>query len=196
MPRKSSPGPAVTARASCRADLAGATMDLWPLYLFHAGAVTINFALNIQTTCRITRLQGKGIRLRSLDTKCEEEFSSIDELQRARSFRHPVAGYLLKFFFPQGGLQIDTNSESPAGAGISGSSALMIATTAALARLTGRKLSREEMRILAQNIEAQIIRVPTGCQDYYPALYGGISAVHLDPDGIHRVALPVAPEEI
>jgi D-glycero-alpha-D-manno-heptose-7-phosphate kinase len=52
------------------------------------------------------------------------------------------------------------------------------------------------MRVIAQNIEAQIINVPTGCQDYYPALYGGVSAIHLDVDGIHREAVTIAPEEI
>jgi D-glycero-alpha-D-manno-heptose-7-phosphate kinase len=52
------------------------------------------------------------------------------------------------------------------------------------------------MRVIAQNVEAQIIAVPTGCQDYYPALYGGISAIRLDADGIHREAVPVMPEEI
>ncbi len=73
---------------------------------------------------------------------------------------------------------------------------MMISTTAALARFTGRELDLETMRVIAQNVEAQVIRVPTGCQDYYPALYGGVSAIHLDPDGIRRAAVPVAPEEI
>jgi D-glycero-alpha-D-manno-heptose-7-phosphate kinase len=72
----------------------------------------------------------------------------------------------------------------------------MIATTAALARFTGRSLGLEQMRIIAQNVEAQIINVPTGCQDYYPALYGGVSAVHLDTDGIHREAIPMQAGEI
>ena len=171
-------------------------MDLWPLYLFHPGAMTLNFALNIQTTCRITPLAGKRIQLRSLDTRKEETFPNFDALRKARRLRLPLAGRLLQFFVPQGGLLIETNSESPAGAGISGSSALMIACTAALARFTERKLTLEQMRVIAQNVEAQIIQVPTGCQDYYPALYGGISAIHLDPDGIRREAVPVAPEEI
>jgi D-glycero-alpha-D-manno-heptose-7-phosphate kinase len=91
---------------------------------------------------------------------------------------------------------VETDSESPAGAGISGSSALMIATTAALARFTDRNLTFEQMRVIAQNIEAQIISVPTGCQDYYPALYGGVSAIHLNADGIHRETVPVSPDEI
>ena len=197
MPEKIAPaGPTITAQAPCRADLAGGTIDLWPLYLFHPGAETVNFALPILTTCRITPLEGKGILLRSIDTKREEQFSSLDELQNAKRFRLPLAGYLLKFFEPRGGLVVESHSESPAGAGISGSSALMIATTAALARLTGRKLALEEMRVIAQNVEAQIIRVPTGCQDYYPALYGGVNAIRLDADGIHREPINVSSEAI
>lgn len=186
----------ILAQAPCRADLAGGTMDLWPLYLFHPGALTVNFAVNIPTSCRLTRLKGKRIVLRSVDTRKEEQFADLEELQGARRYRLPIAAYLLRFFVPREGLLVETDSESPAGAGISGSSALMIATTAALARLTGRNLTLEQMRVIAQNVEAQIIHVPTGCQDYYPALYGGVSAIHLDADGIHREAVPVAPEEI
>jgi D-glycero-alpha-D-manno-heptose-7-phosphate kinase len=186
----------ILAQAPCRADLAGSTMDLWPLYLFHPGAVTVNFAVSILTTCRITPLPGKDIHLRSLDGRREERFASLDDLCRAEKYRHPLAARLVSFFQPRQGLAVETNSESPAGAGIAGSSALMIATTAALARFTDRKLSLEEMRVLAQNVEAQLINVPTGCQDYYPALYGGVSAIELAPDGIHRRAIPVPPEEV
>ncbi|HXZ28741.1 MAG TPA: hypothetical protein VEG08_12180, partial [Terriglobales bacterium] len=133
--------------APCRVDLAGGTLDIWPLYLFHPGALTVNLAVDIETTCRLTRRPGRRIRLRSRDTGREESFARLDALLRARSFRHPLAAHLVRFFTPQGGLEVETDSESPAGAGISGSSALMIATTAALARFTGRRLSREQMRV-------------------------------------------------
>jgi D-glycero-alpha-D-manno-heptose-7-phosphate kinase len=186
----------IVSQAPCRADLAGGTIDLWPLYLFHSGALTINFAVEILTTCRVRPLRGKRILLRSRDTRKEESFNSLDDLNRAKKFRHPLAARLVQFFVPQQGLEIETDSQSPAGAGISGSSALMIATTAALARFTGRSFSLEQMRVIAQNVEAQLINVPTGCQDYYPALYGGVSAIHLDIDGIHREAVPMEPEEI
>jgi D-glycero-alpha-D-manno-heptose-7-phosphate kinase len=186
----------VTATAPCRVDLAGGTLDMWPLYLFHHDSVTVNFAVNVLTTCRITRLPGRKIHLKSGDTDREETFASVEHLCAAKSFRHPLAAHLVRFFAPEGGLAIETRSESPAGAGISGSSALMIATTAALARYSGRRLDREQVRQLAQNVEAQLIRVPTGCQDYYPALYGGVNAIHLQADGIHREAIAVSPEEM
>jgi len=186
----------IIAHAPCRVDLAGGTMDIWPLYLFHPGAVTVNFGVNILTRCRLTCLPGTRIHLKSIDTGREEEFSSLDQLCSTRRYKHPLAACLLRFFAPRGGLAIETNSESPAGAGISGSSALMVAMTAALSRYTGRKLDREDIRVVAQNAEAQLIRVPTGCQDYYPALYGGVNAIHLDVDGIHREPIAVAPEEL
>jgi D-glycero-alpha-D-manno-heptose-7-phosphate kinase len=173
-------------------------MDIWPLYLFHPGAVTVNFAVSVLTRCRIKPLAGRNIRFKSLDTGTgkAEEFSGLEQLLAARQYQHGLAAMLTRFFAPQQGFEMETNSESPAGAGISGSSALMIASTAAMARFTGRKLASEEIRVIAQNVEAQLIGVPTGCQDYYPALYGGVSAIHLDPDGIHHQPVRVPAEEL
>ena len=46
------------------------------------------------------------------------------------------------------------------------------------------------------NIEAQAIAVPTGLQDYRPAMYGGIAALEIGVDGIHRVALDIDVDEL
>lgn len=199
--RKQSGDSTIVAHASCRVDLAGSTLDLWPLYLFHPGAVTVNFAVNILTRCQITSRKDSSIHFKSIDTGREDHFGNFDDFCRAKNTQHHLAAHLAHFFFPAGtpdnrGFTLETNSESPAGAGISGSSALMVATVAALARYTGRKLGREEIRVIAQNVEAQLIKVPTGCQDYYPALYGGVNAIHLDVDGIHRQSIAVAPVDI
>ena len=186
----------IYAQAPCRADLAGSTLDLWPLYLFHPGSVTVNIAVDIQTTCKITPRKGRGIHLKSLDTGREDRFANLTELMAARKYRHALAAYPVRFFQPKQGFLLESHSESPAGAGISGSSAMMISTSAALARFVGRQVDIEQIRVIAQNIEAQLIRVPTGCQDYYPAMYGGVNAIHLDPDGIHCEPIPVPEEEI
>src|SRR5882724_8149415 len=113
---KNSTAKSIIAHASCRVDLAGGTMDLWPLYLFHPGAVTVNFAVNVMTRCRVTRLTERTIRLKSIDTKVEEEFSSLEQLLSTRTFKHPLAAYLVRYFAPEGGFEVETNSESPAGA--------------------------------------------------------------------------------
>src|SRR5271166_290230 len=114
----------------------------------------------------------------------------------AKKYRHALAAYLVRFFQPKRGFLLESHSESPAGAGISGSSALMIAATAALWRFTDRHLDLEQIRVIAQNVEAQLIRVPTGCQDYYPAMYGGVNAIHLDAAGIRREPIAVPLDEM
>jgi D-glycero-alpha-D-manno-heptose-7-phosphate kinase len=180
----------IVAKAPCRVDLAGGTLDIWPLYLYHANAVTVNFAIDRYTTCEIETTP-KTITLRSRDQNAEETFSSLDELQRASKLRLPLLAYVLRHFRPSQGLVMETHSESPAGAGIAGSSSLIIAISSALNKLTHSGHNLETIREIAQNIEAQIIRVPTGAQDYYPALYGGVNAVELGCSGIRRVPIPV-----
>src|SRR5579872_4460618 len=182
----------VSAKAPCRVDLAGGTLDIWPLYLFHPGAVTVNFAVDRYASCTVEVRRDARIVLRSLDLEGEETFPSLDALAAASRYRLPIPARLVRHFAPAAGLTITTHSEAPAGAGISGSSALMIALTSALHRLLGgSRLPLEATRILAQNVEAQVIRVPTGCQDYYPALYGGVSAIELTPAGVFRKPLAV-----
>ncbi|HEY4900588.1 MAG TPA: hypothetical protein VIH91_07205 [Terriglobales bacterium] len=186
----------IFAQTPCRADLAGSTLDLWPLYLFHPQSVTVNMAVNILTTCKITPRKGRAIHLKSVDTGREDRFASLNALMTAKRYRHALAAYLVRFFQPKRGFLLETHSESPAGAGISGSSAMMISTSAALARFVGRDMDIEQIRVIAQNVEAQLIRVPTGCQDYYPAMYGGVNAIHLDPDGIHCEPIAIPAEEM
>jgi D-glycero-alpha-D-manno-heptose-7-phosphate kinase len=165
------------------------------LYLFHPGAVTVNFAINRFARCSIDTLDSPEIRLRSSDLQAAESYSSLETLDQAVRPALPLGTYLLRHFRPRTGLAIQTDSESPAGAGIAGSSALMIAAASALNRFTGAGHSLEKIREIAQNVEAQIIRVPTGVQDYYPALYGGVGAIELGAAGVRRVAIPVDPED-
>src|ERR1700734_2724520 len=186
----------VSAKAPCRVDLAGATLDIWPLYLFHDNVVTVNFAVDRYTYCNIETRADSRIVLRSRDLRREETFDSFDELHAAKHYRLPLLALLVRFFAPEQGFTLESDSEAPAGAGISGSSALMISVASALNKLSGRKYTLEKIREVVQNVEAQVIRVPTGAQDYYPAMYGGVSAVELTPAGIVRKALRVRANEL
>ena len=178
-------------KSPCRVDMAGGTLDIWPLYLYHDNPTTVNFAVTRYTTCSIQTRSGSAILLRSIDLKAEESFPSLGALLQAKKYRLSLHAWLLRFFRPNTGLVMETNSEAPAGAGISGSSSLMITSGAALNRLCGSGYTLEKLREIVQNIESQIIRVPTGSQDYYPAMYGGVSAMEMSPAGIRRYALPV-----
>lgn len=181
----------ITAQSPCRVDMAGGTVDIWPLYLFHRGAVTVNFAVDRYTRCSIEPHDSPRIVLRSLDLKSEESFESFAALRAARKYRLPLPAWVIDFFEPPQGFTMETSSEAPAGAGISGSSSLIISIASALNKWLGHGHSIEKIREIAQNNEARIIRVPTGCQDYYPAMYGGVSAIEMDCAGIRRKPLAV-----
>ena len=175
----------IESSAPTRIDLAGGTLDIWPLYLFHDGAQTINAAISLRARCSIRPRDGRGLTIVSGDTGRRVDVTHWSELQDNHELR--LLGRLLHYFQADG-LELHTRAESPVGAGIAGSSALNIAVCGALVAWTGQPRTDAEIMQIAMNVEAQAIDVPTGVQDYRPALYGGVSAVELGVDGVRRVA--------
>jgi D-glycero-alpha-D-manno-heptose-7-phosphate kinase len=181
------------ASAPTRIDLAGGTIDIWPLYLFHDGASTLNAAISLRAHVEVTPRPGGGVELRSIDTSrhaCVRHWSDL-----SASSELPLLALLARHY-RLGDATLTTRGESPAGAGIAGSSALAIAACAALTAWTSSPVDPDRLLHVAMNVECQAIRVPTGVQDYRPALYGGIAAIELGAGGITRVALDVDPAEL
>jgi D-glycero-alpha-D-manno-heptose-7-phosphate kinase len=183
----------IVSSAPTRIDLAGGTIDIWPLYLFHDGATTLNAAISLRAHVTLERRDDGGIELVSIDTNRRTHARHWSELTSASEL--PLLALLARHYRLENAT-LTTRGESPAGAGIAGSSALTIATCGALARFTGASLAPEDLLQVAMNVECQTIRVPTGVQDYRPALYGGVAAIDLGVAGIRRVGLEVDPREL
>jgi D-glycero-alpha-D-manno-heptose-7-phosphate kinase len=179
--------------APTRIDLAGGTLDIWPLYLFHPGAQTINAAIDLRAHATIETRSDDRIVMHSEDTGVTVEADDWRDLRDRQELRLLS---LLAHFFHARGITLTTTCASPAGAGIAGSSALNVAVCAALAQWSGRHYEPEAILRVALNVEAQAIGVPTGLQDYRPALYGGVAALELDTDDVRRVPLEVDPTEL
>jgi D-glycero-alpha-D-manno-heptose-7-phosphate kinase len=186
----------IESSAPTRVDLAGGTIDIWPLYLFHPGASTVNFAINLRASCRIETRDDGRIVLESRDRKVsfETELAAIEDLIREE--RLELISKLVHFFKPTVGFHLVAHSEAPAGAGLAGSSALNIACVGALNKLVGDRYSERKFVTIAANVETTVIRVPAGFQDYYPALYGGVNSVHFRADGIEREKLSINEETL
>jgi D-glycero-alpha-D-manno-heptose-7-phosphate kinase len=181
----------IEASAPTRVDLAGGTIDIWPLYLFHQGAATVNFALSMYARCRIETRDDGRIVLESRDRKVafETELAAIEDLVREE--RLELISKLVHFFKPTTGFHLIAHSEAPAGAGLAGSSALAIACIGALNRLVGNRYPERKFISIAANVETTVIRVPAGFQDYYAAQYGGTNCIHFRADGIVREPLAI-----
>jgi D-glycero-alpha-D-manno-heptose-7-phosphate kinase len=173
--RKTSKKSSIISSAPTRIDLAGGTLDIWPLHLFFDNPPTLNAAIDLYATVEIVPRKDKQIFLTSRDLGLSDNFPSLSKVPD----KHPLELIVrtLKFYQPNSGLEIFTDCKAPQGSGIGGSSALNIALHGALNRLTGRRYKKSEIIEIAKNIETQVIKVPAGCQDYYPAMYGGVRKV-------------------
>ncbi|CAN5429829.1 GHMP kinase [soil metagenome] len=181
----------IESSAPTRVDLAGGTIDIPPLFLFHEGAATVNFAVSMLAHCRIETRDDDRIILESIDQKQRFE-TTVTEIGSLKDEpRLELLSKLVYFFRPTRGFHMTTESEAPAGAGLAGSSTLNIACIGALNKLVGDRYAPDRFIPIAANVECRVIKVPTGFQDYYSAQYGGVACIHFEPDGMHREPLDV-----
>ena len=183
----------VHASAPTRIDLAGGTLDIWPLYLFHPGAQTVNAAIAQRAVCTVSASPDGRLHVVSEDTGAALSADGWREL--ATDGDNRLLAHVVRFFEVDG-VRVATRAASPVGAGIAGSSALNVAVCAALAAWRGVDYPAERLLTLAMNLEARTLGIPTGVQDYRPALHGGVSAIELGPAGVRRVALDVDPADL
>ncbi len=189
----------IESSAPTRIDLAGGTLDIWPLYLFHEGAQTLNAAISLRARARLEP-RTDGLRVfHSIDTgrqvtrTPESDLRDPSDLRLLTLLAHAFLGRDHTGAVTRNGFTLTTDCASPAGAGIAGSSALAVAVGAAFGRAIGAEPDGETLLEIVKNVECQTIRVPTGVQDYRPALYGGVAAIELGLEAPRRVALPVLP---
>lgn len=176
----------VTARAWCRADLAGGTLDIWPLGLLHREARTVNVALDLAATVRLRR---GGESYRVVQGGSMVEAPTADAL--ARNLEGALVGVIASALdLPP--FAVELASDSPRGGGLGASSAMAVALIAAAEVEMGRPRSTpERTAALARDLEARLMGLPTGNQDHYPALLGGALEIRPLPGGevVRRLAV-------
>lgn len=181
----------ITARVPVRVDLAGGTLDLWPLYLFYPGSRTVNAAISLWAEVEVEQTDDSSIEVSLTDADVHAKFHSFREL--AADERMALLARTLEHFHLSG-LRITTRTEAPRGSGLGGSSALAVALVRALSSLAGAPLDGEDLIELVTDLETRLLGIPAGIQDYYPAVYGGLGALHLDPGKVvrHPLDFPLA----
>ena len=179
------------ASAPTRIDLAGGTLDIWPICQLVEGAVTVNLAVRLHAHAAVTPRRDRRLEIVSADRGRR----ALLKLPLVRSAFSGPLSWLVRLahaFAPDVPLTLACEAQAPAGAGLGGSSALGIAVGSALLRATGERLTKDGLLQRVMNLETKEIGVPTGNQDYLAALWGGLAAYLHGPDGVTRQALPHA----
>ncbi len=173
----------IEAAAPCRADLAGGTLDIWPIGLLHAGSVTVSAALGVRVVLRVDRTGPRG-RVVHRVVGGEPRRLGPDD---ATTDLTAAVVFALR---PRGGVRVEVAAQPPIGSGLGGSSAYGVALARAVAELDCRALDDRSTVALVRDLEARVLGVPTGTQDHWVALRGGAMALHVEPGGERFEELP------
>lgn len=182
----------IVVKSPTRVDLAGGTLDLWPLYLFINGASTVNVAIDVYTTVELTPHDDSSIVLEAADLKLRKAYTDLMDALADTDPKMILLQTQLRYWKPKKGFTLKTSSDSPVGGGLGGSSSLTIGLMKAFAQFCEKPFKdAHHLAQVAHNIEAEILNTPTGTQDYYPAASGGLNILHYDYDGIKQEVLNV-----
>src|SRR4029453_10354376 len=94
------PGVHIHASAPTRIDLAGGTLDIWPLYLFHDGAQTLNAAISLRASCAPRSRSDRRLVIVSEDSGERVEVDHWSELRDTHDLK--LLGKLLHYFQTEG----------------------------------------------------------------------------------------------
>lgn len=171
--------------APTRLDLIGGTIDLWPInqILDHKGTINVAVDLPATVTCRLGNRGYYKIISLDQDYILEGDFAKLG-IKNSRSLPEIA---LQRLWDLDLGIELSMDARSPKGAGIGGSSCLTLCLVSAILKLkelvTGSSMPDEYTLVrMAQNIEAHLLHTPTGCQDYWGALRGGVNLISYAAD--------------
>jgi D-glycero-alpha-D-manno-heptose-7-phosphate kinase len=190
----------IHSRAPTRIDLAGGTVDIWPIYLLLENSLTLNIGIDLfaEATVEVKdATSGNGSIILRSDDQNHEVRLLWEELETAKA--HPAVDLhlrLLRHFSrsvkkgPGTDLRLSTTAKSPAGAGLGGSSTLNVAITGALASWAWERTFEavndgEKLIEISRDVETTVIHVPAGLQDYYGAMFGGLQSLNWGA-GVHE----------
>ncbi len=172
----------VKVTAPTRIDLAGGTLDIFPLYIFESGGLTVNMAIDLNTSAEIKVREDKQLNIFSRDLNVDFHSNNITDVKPVGELELVIRA--VRFFAPSFGLDIVTESNVPKGSGLAASSSLLIALMYGLSYLCNEQTNSNTFIDWCANVEARSLGIPTGKQDYYAAYFGGLSKILFEDKGI------------
>ena len=167
----------VLVQSPTRIDFAGGTLDCWPINALMNPVTTINVAIDIYTTCRLSVREDSKIMIHSREMGKTYEFDSLEECLACDQPDFLFFREHINYWKPQHGLNLYAQSDSPMGGGLGGSSSLSISIFKAFCELNEIEMDEYETVRICSGIEAKILKMPTGTQDYFPPLKGGVNII-------------------
>jgi D-glycero-alpha-D-manno-heptose-7-phosphate kinase len=180
-------GRVVRARAPLRLGLAGGGTDLSP-YAETYGGVVVNVTLDRYCHASVSARDDGHVRFEATDlgVSWDGEVGAALDYGTLPLHAGVYARMCRQFGLEPAALTLSTFSDVPAGSGLGGSSALVVAIAEALRTYFSLPLDDYELASLAWSIEREDLGFSGGRQDTFAAVFGGLNVMEFGADG-HNV---------
>lgn len=210
----------IRSRAPVRIDFAGGWTDV-PLFAQDKPGAVVNAAINIYTYVTVKKLPDKrietnsygykhfetvedtSIKIYSADFDIYQEAADIKELEYNGNIDLAKAAIRKTNGFAKqngakhinGGLEVITRSNAPAGSGLGSSAAMGVALTGTLSQFNGATFLPYEFAEMASSIERHELSILGGKQDQYASAMGGINFMEFFGEEVKCSKLQI-PQEV
>jgi D-glycero-alpha-D-manno-heptose-7-phosphate kinase len=144
--------------------------------MLHPGSITVNAAIPVMVRMDVDLEAPPGEVWHALG---DEEYRHLGSSDATGDLSAAVA-FAAR---PRGGVRVRVHSQASLGSGLGGSSAYAVALARGILTAQGDEMPDERMAVLARDLEARILGIPTGLQDHWAAIQGGVLAIHHEPGG-------------
>jgi D-glycero-alpha-D-manno-heptose-7-phosphate kinase len=117
------------------------------------------------------------------EDKIRAKYSQTETVKNVNKLQHPIIKEVLKKFKVKGALEISSNADVPAGAGLGSSSSFTVGLLHNLYTIFGKFVSPRQLAEEACQIEIDKLREPIGKQDQYAVAFGGLNVIKFNTSG-------------
>ena len=164
-------------RSPLRISIGGGGTDI-PSYYKEKGSFFISAAINKYVYVTITKPFVKGIYL---------NYSKIERINEIEKIDHKIIKEVLKQELMENKIEISTLTDIPAKTGLGSSGSFSTALIKAMYSFNQKMIGRRELAEKACDIEINKLNQPSGKQDQYISVYGGISEFNINKKGVVKI---------
>ncbi len=167
----------IIVRSPLRISIGGGGTDI-PSYYRENEGFFISAAINKHVYVTITKPFEKGIYLK---------YSKIEKKKDIKDIEHKIIKEVLKQELKENKIEITTLTDIPAKTGLGSSGSFSTALIKAVNIFNQKKIEKRQLAEQACDIEINKLKQPSGKQDQYISVYGGISEFKINKQGFVNV---------
>lgn len=177
----------VITKTPLRISFTGGGTDLPAYYMVHGGAV-LSTAINKNIYITVNQ---------KFDSTLRVSYSRTENVSCAGELQHEIVRECMRMVGIEGGIEVTSIADIPAGTGLGSSSSFTVGLLNALYTYVGQTLSAQDLAERACEIEIERLKHPIGKQDQFAAAFGGQNLFRFRQDGtVTRNKVPLGDADI